>query len=130
MASPSLDSVSEDEETDVGYFRGGLNGKFSPDLIDYASDAESEGAESDVTLDDAAEIFADFGHPLERIPRIVEEVTELHLDSTQEQEFGHGTIYHPGTSCSSWWASPTPSTSSVTSFFTYVPHLPHPPVTD
>ncbi|KAF5363876.1 hypothetical protein D9756_000061 [Leucocoprinus leucothites] len=119
FASPTLDSVSEGEETAVDYF--GRQSRHSPGLTDYTSDAESDGAESDVTPEDAAEIFADFGHPLERIPRLADRDGELDLDSVQE--FGHGAVYHPGTTFSSWCPSPAPSISSVTSSLTDYPAI-------
>ncbi|KXN81853.1 hypothetical protein AN958_03622 [Leucoagaricus sp. SymC.cos] len=114
LASPSLASVSEDNETDMGYF--GRGSKYSP-TSESASDAESD-AGSDITLEEAAEIFAGFGHPLERIPRIGGIDDELSLEDCQE--LGHGTIYHPGVACTSLCTSLSPSISSVTSSLTCV----------
>ncbi|KAJ3570647.1 hypothetical protein NP233_g4268 [Leucocoprinus birnbaumii] len=111
FASPALDSVSESDETVDDYFA--RKPKYSPDFTDYTSDTESDAAESDVPLEEAAEIFADFGHPLERIPRLEGRGGELDLDTIGN--FGHGTIYHSGVACSSWCPSPSQSVSSVTS---------------
>jgi len=86
----------------------------SPESTGYAS--EDESGESDVTLEEAVELFSDFGHPLERMPRCRGRIAELDLDSAGR--FGHGTVYHPYKTCSSRCSSP--SLPFVTSYTMYV----------
>ncbi len=118
MVSPSLESVSEDNDdrSDMGYFRRELVDSPVPQS---PSDADSEGAESDDTLEDT-EMFTKLGYPLERIPR--NRGYDVAVASDSEQEFGHAVIYHSGTSCSS--CSSLYSPSPVTSLFTYVTFYP------
>jgi len=97
----------------------------SPESTGYAS--EDESVESDVTLEEAVELFSDFGHPLERMPRSQGHIAELDLDSAGR--FGHGTIYHPYKTCSSRCSSP--SLPFVTSYTMYVKrHFPFTSLTD
>jgi len=86
----------------------------SPESTSYPSDDES--VESDVTLEEAVELFSDFGHPLERMPRSQGRIAEFDLDPVGR--FGHGTIYHPYKTCSSRCSSP--SLPLVTSYTVYV----------
>lgn len=112
MVSPSLETVPEDnnDEKDLGYFERGLS--FSP-APDSESDEESDGADSDATLEDT-EIFEKIGHPLERIPRVGS------VDSIlSDQEFGHGIFYHPETTCPTCCSSGSESLSPMTSSLTY-----------
>ncbi|KAF9443986.1 hypothetical protein P691DRAFT_678459 [Macrolepiota fuliginosa MF-IS2] len=113
MVSPSLDTVPEvnSDGGDLGYF-GRLT--VSP-LPDSASDADSEGGDSDATLEDT-DIFGKIGHPLERIPRLGS--YDVVLASDSDQDLGHGIIYHPGVACSSCCTSRSQSLSSVTSLLT------------
>jgi hypothetical protein len=122
VTSPSLDVVSEDEDTDTGYFDKPSYPP-TPRISDSANASDHEyesdySVDSDATLDDSADIFSNFGHPLERMadPRIHDSNdTELAYDS--DPEFGHGVIYHPGSPCSSCCSSTTHSLSSLTSSF-------------
>lgn len=117
--SPSFDSVSEssdeEEKKDTGYFERDYT--FSPEPYGSDSDEESDGAESDATLDDTD--LSKFGYPLERIPR-PGDGDGIFISDSDDQEFGHGVIYHPGTPCSSSCTSLSQSFSSVTSSLTCV----------
>lgn len=114
MVSPSLESVSEDsgdDRSDMDYFGRGFVASPGQDSV---SDADSEGAESDDTLEDA-DIFAQFGYPLERVSR--HGGNYVTIAPEPDSEFLHAVI--SGSSCPSCSVHSPLSSPPMTSSLTY-----------